>query len=136
MYDKKTWAANEVITAKKLNDMEKGIDVAYPLNLVFSGSGDTATCNATWDDILVAYNQVRSLTAVYRNSIVVDANTRRLIETDLPLRITTVVRTGIPGLPGLASVEAIMPVYDGAEISSVMYISMSADGLTITESDR
>lgn len=136
MYDKKTWTPNEVITASKLNNMEIGIDVAYPLNLVFSGSGDTAACNATWDDILVAYNQVRSLTAVYRNSVVIDANTRQLVETDLPLRITTAVHTGVPGLPGLISVEAMMPVYEGAEISSVMYISMSEDGLTITESDK
>lgn len=50
-YVKTTWATGDVITAAKLNNMEGGIEAAYPVYFKKTVSGDTATIDASYNDV-------------------------------------------------------------------------------------
>lgn len=52
-YNKTTWQTGDVITAEKLNNMEGGIEAAYPLVLTASGT-ETETLSATLGEIIAA----------------------------------------------------------------------------------
>ena len=48
-YTKNTWQTGDVVTSAKLNNIENGVGVAYPL--LVGTDGDTGNLTATWQTI-------------------------------------------------------------------------------------
>lgn len=63
-YQPTNWQANDIITAEKMNKLEQGISTNEPLILTATNSSGRCTLNASYNDLIAAYAQGRSIVAI------------------------------------------------------------------------